>query len=256
MNIYLMVKTHQKTGLKYLCKTTKDPFKYTGSGIYWIQHLRRYGYNITTEIIKVCSTKEELSYWGRHYSKLWNIVNSQDDFGNKIWANIIPETGGGDPGPRTEITKQKLKNLWNNSELRLIRSNDMKKILSDPKIKLKMSEQQKRIKNDLNYKLKNKEITIASWQNPIIRSKRINAMKLKGSDPEFKKIMSNVTSGSRNPGYDHIVYNWIHESGIQESLTRYELIKKYKLNKVVICRLIKGRGLTHRGWKLIKSASQ
>jgi hypothetical protein len=94
MIIYLYVKTHKKTGLKYLGKTTKDPHKYLGSGIDWIKHLKKYGKDIHTEIIKECSSNEELNIWGRYYSKLWNIVNGQDDFGNKIWANIIPETGG------------------------------------------------------------------------------------------------------------------------------------------------------------------
>jgi hypothetical protein len=42
-----------------------------------------------------CSNQDELYYWGSHYSKLWNVVSAMDDFGNKIWANRIPETGGG-----------------------------------------------------------------------------------------------------------------------------------------------------------------
>jgi hypothetical protein len=95
MIIYLCVKTHNITGLKYLCKTKKDPFKYHGSGVDWKSHLNKYGYSHITEIIKICETNEELSFWGRYYSKIWNIVNGQDDFGNKIWANRIPETGGG-----------------------------------------------------------------------------------------------------------------------------------------------------------------
>lgn len=96
MIIYLCVKTHAITGLKYLCQTKKkNPFKYSGSGIDWKTHLKLNGTNHHTEIIKECSSHEELSFWGRYYSTLWNIVSGQDDFGNKIWANRIPETGGG-----------------------------------------------------------------------------------------------------------------------------------------------------------------
>lgn len=95
MNIYLMVKTHQKTGLKYLCKTTKNPFTYNGSGVDWRKHLKKFGYEHNTEIVMECATQAELYYWGSYYSKLWNVVNGVDDFGNKIWANRIPETGGG-----------------------------------------------------------------------------------------------------------------------------------------------------------------
>ena len=98
MNIYLCVKTHEKTNLKYLCKTTSStPHLYSGSGKVWKEHLKEHGPCHSTEIIKICTSREELSYWGRYYSKLWRVVTAADDFGNKIWANLIPETGGG-PG--------------------------------------------------------------------------------------------------------------------------------------------------------------
>lgn len=89
---YLYVKTHKKTGLKYLGKTTqKDPYRYAGSGKDWVNHLREHGKDHETTILKECSSKNELSVWGRYYSNLWNVVKSSD------WANRIPETGGG-PG--------------------------------------------------------------------------------------------------------------------------------------------------------------
>ena len=102
MTIYLYKKTHNITGLKYLGKTTKDPFSYNGSGKDWKSHLKQYGINITTEILKECHSKEDLNKWGRYYSKLWNVVD------NKEWANRIPETGGG--GSPSEQTKEKLRN--------------------------------------------------------------------------------------------------------------------------------------------------
>jgi len=95
MTIYLMVKTHQKTGLKYLCKTTRNPFKYNGSGVDWLKHLKKHGFEHDTMIVMECANQAELYHWGSYYSKLWNVVYGQDDYGNKIWANRIPETGGG-----------------------------------------------------------------------------------------------------------------------------------------------------------------
>lgn len=87
---YLCVKTHRITGLKYLCQTkSKNPHKYLGSGIYWRRHLEAHGPNITTNIIKECVSKEELSQWGKYYSDLWNVVESKE------WANLIPESGSG-----------------------------------------------------------------------------------------------------------------------------------------------------------------
>jgi hypothetical protein len=42
MTIYLYVKTHNNTGMKYLGKTTKpDPHKYPGSGKRWTRHLKK-----------------------------------------------------------------------------------------------------------------------------------------------------------------------------------------------------------------------
>ena len=90
MIIYLYIKTHNKTGLKYLGKTTyKDPHKYPGSGKYWRLHLEKHGYDYTTEILKECKTKEEVKQWGLYYSNLWNIVNSEQ------WANLKEEAGDG-----------------------------------------------------------------------------------------------------------------------------------------------------------------
>jgi hypothetical protein len=89
MTIYLYKKTHNKTGLHYLGKTTKDPFKYKGSGKDWIPHISEHGYDVTTEILKECQSNKELAHWGRYYSALWNVKESPE------WANRIPETGGG-----------------------------------------------------------------------------------------------------------------------------------------------------------------
>ena len=100
--IYLYVKTHQKTGFKYLGKTIQNPHRYKGSGIDWLTHLKEHGNLCSTEILKECKDNTELNYWGRHYSKLWNVVESTE------WANRIPETGGGCPHIISEEQKQKI----------------------------------------------------------------------------------------------------------------------------------------------------
>jgi hypothetical protein len=88
--IYLYVKTHNKTGLKYLGKTvSKDPHKYTGSGIYWTNHLKVHGFDYTTNILLATEDKEELKETGLFFSKLFNIVKSNE------WANIMEEYGQG-----------------------------------------------------------------------------------------------------------------------------------------------------------------
>lgn len=122
---YLCVKTHQTTGLKYLCQTKrKDPHKYKGFGTAWDKHLKEYGDNHTTIILKECNTKEELKEHGLYYSTLWNVVDSND------WANLKPEDGGGGWylfGDKNPQKKQ---------EVREKTSLGMKKYIKDnPKIK-------------------------------------------------------------------------------------------------------------------------
>jgi hypothetical protein len=90
MSIYLYVKTHNKTDLKYLGKTSSaDPHKYTGSGLYWLNHLEKHGYDYRTEILLETDNKEEIKETGLFFSSLWNIVKSDE------WANLKPECGDG-----------------------------------------------------------------------------------------------------------------------------------------------------------------
>jgi len=87
--IYLYVKTHNKTGLKYLGKTVRDPYKYKGSGKRWFEHIKKHGYDVTTEVIGVFSTNEELKLFSIPLSEKLNIVESSE------WANLKIESGDG-----------------------------------------------------------------------------------------------------------------------------------------------------------------
>jgi hypothetical protein len=101
MTIYLYVKTHNKTGLKYLGMTTSDdPHKYTGSGTYWLRHLAVHGKDYTTEILRECHSLDELRNWGLHYSQLWNVADSDE------WANLKEE--GGSYGRHSLETRAKI----------------------------------------------------------------------------------------------------------------------------------------------------
>lgn len=99
---YLYVKTHNKTGMKYLGKTIKNPFVYKGSGKIWKRHIAKHGYDITTEILLESNDESEIANMGIHYSKLWNVVKSKD------WANLRPENGdGGDTSKFINYEKRK-----------------------------------------------------------------------------------------------------------------------------------------------------
>jgi hypothetical protein len=89
----LYVKTHTKSGLKYLGKTTvNNPEAYTGSGVYWQRHLKVHGLAHTTEIIGEYKTFEELREAGLYFSNLWKVVESKE------WANLCEENGHGSSG--------------------------------------------------------------------------------------------------------------------------------------------------------------
>lgn len=87
--IYLYVKTHNVTGLKYLGKTIKDPYLYKGSGKYWKRHIKKYGYDVTTEILLETNDPLELLDYATQYSIKYNVVDSKE------WANLIIESGDG-----------------------------------------------------------------------------------------------------------------------------------------------------------------
>jgi hypothetical protein len=112
MKIYkLYVKTHVITGLKYLGQTTQNPLTYKGSGVDWVKHIKKYGYHVSTEILLETDNKKNVEIYGRYYSQLWNVVCGQDDYGNKIWANKIPETTAGGGNNRPDISSKTTQRL-------------------------------------------------------------------------------------------------------------------------------------------------
>lgn len=101
--IYLYIKTHRATGLKYLGKTSsKDPHSYPGSGKRWRAHLDKHGYDFDTEILLESNDPIKIKEAGLYYSKIWNIVE------DVMWANLKPESGDGGTFIHTEEAKEKI----------------------------------------------------------------------------------------------------------------------------------------------------
>lgn len=88
---HLMIKKCMTTGLRYLCKTSgkKDPYLYKGSGVRWLNNIKKHNSRIITCIIGSYDTKEELQEAGIFYSQLYNVV---EDY---TWANLTEEKGDG-----------------------------------------------------------------------------------------------------------------------------------------------------------------
>jgi len=101
-------------GLKYLGKTTQDPYTYKGSGIYWNNHLKKNNFTINdikTTILFETTNHNELKEMGLYYSELYNVVD------NKKWANLKPEIGDGGGGKMKDEVKEKIKKTMKGKKL-------------------------------------------------------------------------------------------------------------------------------------------
>jgi len=102
MKIYLYVKQHKTTKLKYFGVTSKkDPYVYIGSGTYWRRHLKVHGKDIDTLEVWEFTDPEECEKFALNFSEKNNIVESKE------WANLRPENGRdgkpvGSPGMKKE----------------------------------------------------------------------------------------------------------------------------------------------------------
>lgn len=219
MTIYLYKKTHNVTGLKYLGKTTIDPHKYKGSGKYWKLHIKKHGYDVTTEILKECRNNEEVKYWGSYYSKLWNIVRSD------AWANLMEEKGDG-------VSSEQAHNQWHQLDWREKQVDSRKKSWIN------------------NKERKAKQIAVVKnlWADKEFREKQFSAVKKLWEDPAYRKIMHRF--GKNHPRCDNTIREWIYDDGTVEKSTTYEMYTKYNLTRNLLTRIIKGKAKSHRGWRL------
>jgi hypothetical protein len=211
------------TGLKYLGKTNNDdPHTYTGSGKYWVNHIKKHGYLVSTEILKECQTPEELKQWGLYYSQLWNIVESDE------WANMRPECGDGGTTSQIQNRPERIEKnrnsgieSWKNSKIRQNRIDGLIKAFKNPNVLKSKSDSMKRIMND---KMKNKEC--------------------------LKQYQSLARHMRNSAPFDSTIYTFEHKTGIIEQCLRSDLIKKYSLHRGNISSLISGKVKMVSGWKL------
>ena len=198
--IYLYLKTHNITGLKYLGKTEKDPFKYKGSGKWWLSHLKKYGNNVTTKILLATDDFNDLKNTGIFFSNLWNIVSSAE------WANLMKEEGcGGDNSGnldyisianKTRITRsnpewiknvlEPIKILISNSERNTKQSDEWKNTVGK-----KVSDEATRRQNDPIWKETTgviiSEKAKKRWANKEYKNKLRNSISATQNCPEWKE---------------------------------------------------------------------
>jgi hypothetical protein len=225
---YIYVKTHTKTGLKYLGFTTKsDPHKYKGSGEYWLPHLRIHGNDYSTEIIRECKTIVEVSEWGLYYSDLWDIVKSKDASGKKIWANLKPESGNGAASGRDNPMHKPLIKARHNIAI------------NDPVVKARH-----RIATTI-------AMNTASTQEKLRKSRNTPEYKQRLSQTLHHPDVIAARKGRGNSHYDHTIYVFQHSTtGRTEECTRHDLMIKYGLDQGNLAHLINGRCNIIKGWKI------
>ena len=85
----LLVMTHNVTGLKYFCKTTRTDRLawYKGSGIAWRKHLADNGSDVNVEVLGFYVDEDRCLAAAKKFSQENNIVESYE------WANLVEELG-------------------------------------------------------------------------------------------------------------------------------------------------------------------
>lgn len=152
MKHYLYIKT-SPFGLKYLGKTTKNPYTYMGSGKIWKRHIVKHNLtpnDIITEIILETENVDELIEKGIEVSEIYDVVKSNE------WANLRLESGdGGDTSNHIDFTNpvfhksERAKHL--NEWLNTVTDAERKKILRERISKVNFEERSKKTKENTDW---------------------------------------------------------------------------------------------------------
>jgi len=140
--IYLYLKIHNKTGMKYLGKTvSNDPYRYPGSGKVWKRHISKHGYDVKTIILLASEDPAEIIETGLFFSKIFGVVKSKE------FANLMEESGdGGDTFTYNE-NKEIIRKKLSNTSTGRIHSNKTKEKISNSLSSKDLSYSGKNIKN-------------------------------------------------------------------------------------------------------------
>jgi hypothetical protein len=205
---YLYIKT-SPLGLKYLGKTTKDPYTYMGSGKIWKRHIRKHNltYNdIKTEIVFETNNSDELISKGLELSTLYNVVESKE------WANLRQESGdGGDTSKFIDFSNPVFHDSNRSKHL-----NEWIKNVSDDERKKILRERISNIDFDVRSKKSKENTDWDSWRESIKNRKTDYSKFLKNTheknkkpvlqfdlDDNFVKEFDSASTAAKSLGYDN-----------------------------------------------------
>lgn len=198
---YLYVKTHNMTGLKYFGKTTTTRTRYRGSGSYWVRHIKKHGYDVTTEIIGYFIDQNECMNFAINFSIENDIVNS------RLWANERIENGldGGDTRSQKDETAKK--EIIEKTKQSNASKTPEEKAAIQQKIKdgvRKYIEENPEIRRDAIPKIiESRRNNGKPWHTD--ESKEKIKKNNKSGTPEVRKKLSDVKRGRKNPKHSAIM---------------------------------------------------
>jgi hypothetical protein len=176
----------------------------------------------------------ERNYWGRYYSKLWRITTAVDDFGNRIWANRIPETGGG--GGQLLMSPESVRK-------RAIAQTGVKKPESHrSKCSARMIEEYK--KPDSKYKTK--EIRLKKSKSMVNHRKDKTSSSKFNTLEYYEKIKKSCKDGCSKYRLHYIIFD---PNGLKYDIVGLvDFCKEHGLNKGAMGAVTRGETLHHKGW--------
>lgn len=190
MTIYLYIKQHSITGLKYFGRTEKpDPFSYFGSGKYWLRHIKIHGKEFiqTTEIWGF-DDQSLCTEFALKFSKENNIVESKE------WANLKTEDGLHKSGMLDySLTEQQKLNhgssqrkRFEDPEERHKAGNGSRKYYSEEQNRKDQSARISNYFSDENNRIAHSKRMKETRNNEIAREKDRNRAKNQWQDPEYR----------------------------------------------------------------------
>ena len=221
--IYLYLKIHNKTGIKYLGKTVNNkPDKYIGSGKLWKRHIAKHGYDVKTIILLASEDPDEIKETGLFFSKMFDIVKSEE------FANLMEESGDGGDTWSNNPNKEKTISKIVSRTIGQKRTYQQKKNISDGLNKIDTSYSGKDLKNNATFsgKSHSKE-TIEKIKETNRRFRTENSKKNKipknsynkgiSKTEEHKKKLSEANLGRKPTNSRMIIINEREFIGMKEA---------------------------------------
>jgi len=229
-------------GVKYFGKTTMpNAHSYPGSGVIWKKRIKKYGKkNIKTLwVSEWFYDAESLVEFALKFSEDNNIVESKE------WANYIPENG------LDGVTSEAAIHMWGRMD-----EESRKKHLES-----RLGSKNGRYDSTIYTFIHEDGTEVRCTRHELVTNYSVkNAHKLISGAYKATEgwrlgdtlIEDTGKKGKNHPKFNHSVYNFIHETGVEESMTCFDLAKKYSLVSGRLNAMTRGLHKSHRGWALKK----